>query len=98
MYCIALHFFGTVLTASEFVSQGTVLKTVVHLHFREWPDHGCPPSTDLLIDFCNSIRNILSKCENGLALVHCRYTVPIISKSMSAQIIFLAPALVEQEH
>jgi len=53
------------------------LKTVVHLHFREWPDFGCPKTPDLLISFCTTVRECAIKCDEGLILVHCRYKAPL---------------------
>jgi protein tyrosine phosphatase len=54
------------------IYKGEVVKSVTHMHFRGWPDFGCPKSTNSLINFCQSMRENSSKAPGDLILVHCR--------------------------
>ncbi|XP_069678303.1 receptor-type tyrosine-protein phosphatase H-like isoform X4 [Periplaneta americana] len=51
--------------------KGDRKRTLSHLHFREWPDFGVPHSTDLMIQFCQTMRHHAFAAELGLILVHC---------------------------
>ncbi|XP_059480818.1 receptor-type tyrosine-protein phosphatase eta-like isoform X2 [Neocloeon triangulifer] len=52
-------------------TDGIILKTVIQLHFKEWPDFGCPETTDLLLSFCRTVRELANANLDGLVLVHC---------------------------
>jgi protein tyrosine phosphatase len=58
-----------------FFSKGDKKRTLSHLHFREWPDFGVPQSTDVMIQFCQTMRHHALAAEQGLILVHCRYVL-----------------------
>lgn len=58
-----------------FVVQGEEKRTLSHLHFREWPDFGVPQSTDVMINFCQTVRHHALAAEGGLILVHCRFVL-----------------------
>ncbi|XP_059482011.1 receptor-type tyrosine-protein phosphatase beta-like isoform X2 [Neocloeon triangulifer] len=52
-------------------TDGMILKNVIQLHFKEWPDFGCPETTDLLLSFCRTVRELANANSDGLVLVHC---------------------------
>ncbi|CAB3362833.1 Hypothetical predicted protein [Cloeon dipterum] len=63
-----------VFTRRTFLVQetnGVLLKTVIHLHFKEWPDFGCPETTDLLLNYTKNLREAANEHKGGLMLVHC---------------------------
>ncbi|XP_065347405.1 receptor-type tyrosine-protein phosphatase eta-like isoform X2 [Cloeon dipterum] len=63
-----------VFTRRTFLVQetnGVLLKTVIHLHFKEWPDFGCPETTDLLLNYTKNVREAANEHKGGLMLVHC---------------------------
>ncbi|XP_021940595.1 receptor-type tyrosine-protein phosphatase H-like isoform X2 [Zootermopsis nevadensis] len=62
----------TIHTARTLVLiKGDRKRTLSHLHFREWPDFGVPQSTDIMIQFCQTMRHHACAAELGLILVHC---------------------------
>lgn len=42
--------------------------TLIHLHFKSWPDFGCPNKLGELVQFCNFVRRIP---YSGCIVVHC---------------------------
>ncbi|XP_076288683.1 phosphatidylinositol phosphatase PTPRQ-like isoform X2 [Lasioglossum baleicum] len=43
---------------------------IIHLHFKDWPDHDVPEDFDLMIHFCQVIRrNLLA--NKGYIVIHC---------------------------
>ncbi|XP_063232738.1 phosphatidylinositol phosphatase PTPRQ-like [Bacillus rossius redtenbacheri] len=45
-------------------------KSVKHLHFREWPDFGCPDNTDVMLEFCQVGRQN-TESRDCPTVVHC---------------------------
>uniref|UniRef100_A0A0C9RSG0 protein-tyrosine-phosphatase n=1 Tax=Fopius arisanus TaxID=64838 RepID=A0A0C9RSG0_9HYME len=45
-------------------------RTIIHLHFKDWPDHDVPEDFDPMINFCQIIRRYITSTP-GLAVVHC---------------------------
>ncbi|XP_018322341.1 receptor-type tyrosine-protein phosphatase eta-like isoform X2 [Agrilus planipennis] len=44
--------------------------TITHLQFLDWPDHGCPTGTEVMIHFCYVLRQHIAKLP-GIVAVHC---------------------------
>ncbi|XP_049791152.1 phosphatidylinositol phosphatase PTPRQ-like isoform X3 [Schistocerca nitens] len=53
------------------LEKGQERKKIVHLHFREWPDFGCPTTTDVMLQFCQIVRHQILLSSAGLTVVHC---------------------------
>ncbi|KAJ1530216.1 hypothetical protein ONE63_005143 [Megalurothrips usitatus] len=52
------------------MSKGSERRVVHHLHFREWPDFGCPASATHVLHICTTVRRHAALFP-GLMLVHC---------------------------
>lgn len=46
-------------------------RSITHLHFREWPDFGCPSTPDLMLQFCQVMRQHIIVAQPGITVVHC---------------------------
>ncbi|KAG5345078.1 PTPRB phosphatase, partial [Acromyrmex charruanus] len=45
-------------------------RSIIHLHFKDWPDHDVPEDFDPMINFCQIMRrNIIA--NKGFVVVHC---------------------------
>lgn len=56
---------------------GNESRTLIHLHYQEWPDKGVPRCTAAILDLIDRFRNslVLDKEKSPPALVHCRYSI-----------------------
>ncbi|XP_043267007.1 receptor-type tyrosine-protein phosphatase H [Venturia canescens] len=45
-------------------------RTIIHLHFKDWPDHDVPEDFDPMINFCQIMRRHMG-VNRGLVVVHC---------------------------
>ncbi|KAK0159358.1 hypothetical protein PV328_010243 [Microctonus aethiopoides] len=45
-------------------------RTILHLHFKDWPDHDVPEDFDPMINFCQIMRRHILM-NRGLAVIHC---------------------------
>ncbi|XP_034249947.1 receptor-type tyrosine-protein phosphatase alpha-like [Thrips palmi] len=52
------------------LTKGSEKRTVNHLHFREWPDFGCPASPKHVLQFCITLRR-QALLFPGMIAVHC---------------------------
>lgn len=64
---------------------GNESRTLIHLHYQEWPDKGVP-RTAAILDLIERFRNslVLNKEKSAPALVHCRYSVNPITTCKNA--------------
>ncbi|XP_068083208.1 receptor-type tyrosine-protein phosphatase H [Anabrus simplex] len=46
-------------------------RSIVHLHFREWPDFGCPTNPDMLLQFSQAMRHQMTLMKPCITVVHC---------------------------
>ncbi|XP_065178731.1 uncharacterized protein LOC135809326 [Sycon ciliatum] len=53
------------------VSDGQTEKTVHHLAFQSWPDHGVPATSDVLIRFVFTVRQYVPANSDAPMTVHC---------------------------
>lgn len=59
------------VNVSDCFLQGPEERLVNHLHFREWPDFGCPASPKHVLQFCITLRR-QAVLFPGKIVVHCR--------------------------
>ncbi|XP_048511505.1 receptor-type tyrosine-protein phosphatase eta isoform X2 [Athalia rosae] len=52
------------------LQKGTVRRTIMHLHFKDWSDHGVPDDVHSMIHFCQKVRKQIDG-NRGIAVVHC---------------------------
>lgn len=57
------------------IFQGIKHRIVKHMHVLAWPDHGCPHTTDLVLQFCLAVRHHMPRTPHGPIVVHCRYNM-----------------------
>jgi protein tyrosine phosphatase len=53
------------------LEKGSVAKTVIHYHYRHWPDHGAPASPEERATFLALVDHAAGSSRNGPVLVHC---------------------------
>ncbi|KAK7871582.1 hypothetical protein R5R35_001777 [Gryllus longicercus] len=53
------------------LTKGERKRSIIHLHFREWPDFGCPATPDLMLQFCQVMRHNIVLAQPGITLIHC---------------------------
>ncbi|XP_034948424.1 receptor-type tyrosine-protein phosphatase F isoform X3 [Chelonus insularis] len=45
-------------------------RNIIHLHFKDWPDHDVPEDYDPMINFCQTVRRNAA-INRGLIVIHC---------------------------
>lgn len=45
-------------------------RSIMHLHFKDWPDHDVPEDFDPMINFCQIMRRHIT-ANKGLVVIHC---------------------------
>lgn len=60
----------TVLTHLRVEKSGEV-RSVIHVHFTTWPDHGVPETAEDCLELVDFMRQSLLESHAGLPIVHC---------------------------
>ncbi|KAK5643580.1 hypothetical protein RI129_007425 [Pyrocoelia pectoralis] len=67
--CTELNF-NTYIVRTIAVQDDTEQWTVAHLQFTDWPDFGCPTGTEIMLEFCQLMREYGEKTGAPIVL-HC---------------------------
>ncbi|XP_066591516.1 receptor-type tyrosine-protein phosphatase H [Prorops nasuta] len=52
------------------LQKGNKKRNIIHLHFKDWPDHDVPEDFDPMINFCQVVRKNIT-ASKGLVVIHC---------------------------
>ncbi|XP_046747961.1 phosphatidylinositol phosphatase PTPRQ [Diprion similis] len=52
------------------LQKGNDRRTLMHLHFKEWSDHGIPDDVHSMVQFCQIVRRHINESKS-VAVIHC---------------------------
>lgn len=71
-----LPLYSSLIVLFFYSQQKDKKRSIMHLHFKDWPDHDVPEDFDPMIHFCQIMRRHIAS-NKGLTVVHCRYLKPL---------------------